>query len=280
MADTSPRNDQTASPAVTPESSIDEENFLVPRRTGLKEADGRRRRPRWRKDTPFGILAVSLIQLLVHALSTPRLSKRLRFEPDGRLQIWRFITYMFVHDDWYHVTLNVLIQTIFAVLPEKRQGRWRVLLLYFLGGFLGVLAASCVRPDIVIGASAGVYALLISHLSDIILNYSTVEYKVYRAGSIGVLVVFDVAYNVVHVYLKKEPVISWEAHFAGGAAGLLLGFVLYRSDDKEKSAVNRTLYWASFFIYIALVTCCVVLTVQIERCTDPNVIRFRYIYVC
>lgn len=76
---------------------------------------------------------------------------------------------MLVHDDWYHLMLNVVIQCIFAVLLEKRQGHLRVLILYFLGGFTGVLGAACVHPDLVIGASAGVYALLISNVSDIIL---------------------------------------------------------------------------------------------------------------
>nr|XP_023028435.1 inositol-3-phosphate synthase-like [Leptinotarsa decemlineata] len=77
---------------------------------------------------------------------------------------------MLVHDDWYHLMLNVVIQCIFAILLEKRQGHLRVVILYILGGITGVLGASCIHPDLVIGASAGVYALLISNIADIVLK--------------------------------------------------------------------------------------------------------------
>ncbi|KAJ8910386.1 hypothetical protein NQ315_017279, partial [Exocentrus adspersus] len=111
-----------------------------------------------------------------HIMSTSDMKKTFRFEPVRCFQIWRFVTYMLVHDDWYHLSLNVVIQCIFALLLEKRQGHLRILLLYLLGGVTGVLGASCFHPDLLIGASAGVYALLISNVADIILVlYTTLK---------------------------------------------------------------------------------------------------------
>ncbi|XP_072388673.1 protein rhomboid isoform X2 [Diabrotica undecimpunctata] len=159
------KNNYELSPATTPGSSIDEEKCLVPYQISPQF---RKKWIRW-ENTPFGILAISFIQLLIHIFATASLRKALRFEPDKRIELWRFFTYMLIHDGWYHFMLNIVIQCIFAVLLEKRQGHLRVLILYFLGGFTGVLGASCVHPDLVIGASAGVYALLISNIPDIIL---------------------------------------------------------------------------------------------------------------
>ncbi|XP_072388669.1 protein rhomboid isoform X1 [Diabrotica undecimpunctata] len=271
------KNNYELSPATTPGSSIDEEKCLVPYQISPQF---RKKWIRW-ENTPFGILAISFIQLLIHIFATASLRKALRFEPDKRIELWRFFTYMLIHDGWYHFMLNIVIQCIFAVLLEKRQGHLRVLILYFLGGFTGVLGASCVHPDLVIGASAGVYALLISNIPDIILNYTKVNYKIYRIVAIGILVLFDIVYNIVHIYTKKEPVISWEAHCVGGVAGLLLGFIIYKNGDKcQNLTVNRTLFWISVIFYAFIVIGFVIVTLQIKKCTPSNIIHFRYVYVC
>lgn len=114
-------------------------------------------------------------QILMHTFSTSQCRRLLRFESNKKYEVWRLITYMLVHDDWYHLMLNVLIQCIFASLLEKRQGHLRVLLLYILGGITAVLGASCFYPILVIGASAGVYALLISNNADIVLVRAFLE---------------------------------------------------------------------------------------------------------
>lgn len=61
------------------------------------------------------------------------------------------------------------MQLLFAYFLERRHGRLRILFLYVIAGITGVLGASCFQTDLVIGASAGVYALLISNLADILM---------------------------------------------------------------------------------------------------------------
>ncbi|KAJ8973856.1 hypothetical protein NQ317_000184 [Molorchus minor] len=265
------------SPATTPGSVLGEDKFLVPFYATPKK--------KWYDigNVPCAIVIVSVLQIVFHVFSTTGLTKALRFEPGKCNEIWRFVTYMLVHDDWYHLVLNVVIQCIFALPLERRQGHLRVLVLYLLGGVNGVLGASCVHPDLVIGASAGVYALLISNIADIVLNYGTVKYKIYAAVSIGILVLFDIIYDVVHVYSKKEPLISWEAHFVGGVAGLLLGLVLYKSNDEKsskRSKINRSLFWTGLILYFAMVISFMILMVQIKRCTPVDNIHVRYVYFC
>lgn len=56
-----------------------------------------------------------------------------------------------------------------------------------------------------------------------IQNYETINYKLYRSISICTLVLFDILYDIVHVCTKKEPQVSWQAHFFGGISGIFLG---------------------------------------------------------
>lgn len=52
---------------------------------------------------------------------------------------------------------------------EKYQGNARIAAVYLISGMLGALGAACVLPDLIVGASAGVYALLISHIAHVII---------------------------------------------------------------------------------------------------------------
>ena len=39
-----------------------------------------------------------------------RFQSPLIFNPDAKKEVWRFITYMFVHSGYFHIAFNVLIQ--------------------------------------------------------------------------------------------------------------------------------------------------------------------------
>ncbi|XP_044270822.1 protein rhomboid-like [Tribolium madens] len=233
----------------------------------------------WTKNAPFGVLSISVLEIIVYAASDETTQKLLRFEPNNLTEIWRFVTYMLLHEDCIHLGLNILMQVLFAFFLEARHGRARILALYVAGGVTGVLGAACFHPDLVIGASGGVYALLISHTADIFLNFATLSYKIHRGVCIAIIVVFDVVYNVIHASFRKEPLISWGAHMIGGLAGLFLGLVLFK---QEKGASTRrfVLFLVGLLLYVVLFITLVVITVQIKKCTPKDVIRKRYVYFC
>jgi hypothetical protein len=52
---------------------------------------------------------------------------------------------------------------------ETEQGSIRVLFIYFGGVLSGALGASIIEPTLMVGASAGVYCLLTSHISNIVI---------------------------------------------------------------------------------------------------------------
>ncbi|KAL1490860.1 hypothetical protein ABEB36_011545 [Hypothenemus hampei] len=232
---------------------------------------------------PIAIGGVSIFQILLHINATASFNRHLRFEPTKRLELWRYVTYMFVHDDWSHLVLNVFIQCVFATLLELNQGRLKILTIYILGGLNGVLGAACLHPDLIVGASAGGYALLSANMADLILNFETIPYKIYRTISICILILFDIIYDVTHVAVKQEPLVSWQAHFFGGLTGILLGFVVFNSEEYCK--LRRIYFWIGSIFYLMLLLCFIVLLVQIERCPQNDQHRTHsgrkyFIYLC
>lgn len=116
-------------------------------------------------------------QVLVYMLASESTSKLLRFEPILRHQAWRFVSYMLLHWSKTHLVLNVIIQFLLAIPLEVEQGGLRTVAIYLGGGIFGALGACLLQPQPMVGASAGVYALLISHLAHLYLvSFTTNNY--------------------------------------------------------------------------------------------------------
>ncbi len=90
-----------------------------------------------------------------------------------RKEAWRFVSYMFLHGSYEHITFNCLMQLLVGIPIEMSQLGWigslRVATLYLSGVLLGALGASISEPNkYMLGASAGVYALIAAHLGTLL----------------------------------------------------------------------------------------------------------------
>ena len=75
---------------------------------------------------------------------------------------------MLLHTDSVHLGLNVIIQCILGTPLEFEQGHLRTAAIYIGGGLGGSLGASVFdAQSLMVGASGGVYALLISQIANI-----------------------------------------------------------------------------------------------------------------
>lgn len=93
----------------------------------------------------------------------------LRYDPFERNEIWRFVTYMFVHSSILHLIGNVFMQIFLGVPLELVHSWWRVALVYLAGGLAGSMGHSLTGPIALVGASGGVYALIIAHIATVIM---------------------------------------------------------------------------------------------------------------
>lgn len=96
--------------------------------------------------------------------------------PDGvkRLQLWRFVTFQFLHGNFEHIVFNMFTLYMFGGLLEQYLGRRRFLAFYLICGvggavlymimsslgFFGASVQDVAKP--LVGASAGIFGLLIA----------------------------------------------------------------------------------------------------------------------
>lgn len=189
-------------------------------------------------------------QISVYYLSNERVRRVLVYDPHNRSEVWRFVTYMLLHTDSVHLGLNVIIQCILGTPLEFEQGHLRTAAIYIGGGLGGSLGASVFdAQSLMVGASGGVYALLISQIAniafvssithiiyiiflavmdvykdiiiDLLQNHGTMKYVAYRSLVVVVLAVADISYICYHIYIfnNERPRIGWAAHSAGALSG-------------------------------------------------------------
>lgn len=143
------------------------------------------RKPSFRIRPPYLMICISIIEITVHCLGDEATLRRwLVYDPRQRVQGWRFASYMLLHSNALHLALNVVIQLVLATPLEVEQGRIGVATIYLGGGVCGALGASLLQPSLyLVGASAGVYALLTSHLAHLYLVSERKSFAISKKGA-------------------------------------------------------------------------------------------------
>lgn len=90
---------------------------------------------------------------------------------------------------------------------------------------------------LVVGASAGAYSLLMSHIPHTVINKRTIRYRNVRIAGVLFLCACDLIHTVTHIFTNgnAEPKIGVWAHIFGAIGGLLLGTIFYTFIDPEDS---------------------------------------------
>ena len=200
---------------------------------------------------PIFILLVSISQIVLFCI--PESSKVSRdnplvYNPCRRYEVWRYITYIYVHNSVSHLVMNVLIQIMIGSLLELVHTIWRVPVVYFSGALAGCLLQSMVGGNkYVVGASGAVFALLGARIANIILNWkemgvmrdstmsltwheslkkimSSAPLQIFYCSALVVALVSSDIYSAV----TSSPNVSYAygAHYGGLGAGLLLGLLV------------------------------------------------------
>ncbi len=152
-------------------------------------------------------------------------------------QLWRVITFQFLHAGWMHIGINLMGLWFFGPMVERRLGRARFLTFYLLCGVggaagyvilwqLGLLSSSARMP--LIGASAGLFGVIAAAMAikpNQIINLAIppIDITVFRFGIVWLIL----AAFVVLLYGRYEDTnAGGEASHLGGAA---VGFLLIRN---------------------------------------------------
>ncbi|XP_037957432.1 rhomboid-related protein 2 [Teleopsis dalmanni] len=205
-------------------------------------ADLTEKRSSWR--IPWLIVNISLVQFTLFFVANESIKQRFMYIPRYRTQYWRHLSYMLLHTDHLHLLLNLCLQFLIGFCLESEQRRWKVAIIYAAGGVSGSLAISIFQPQFsLVGASAGIYALLMSHIPHLVKNFSHLPYRYFRLVALVILCLSDICFTSFHFLINRNasPHISLEAHIAGGITGLCLGFLIYRDGGPmTKSGYHST----------------------------------------
>ncbi|XP_071797441.1 rhomboid-related protein 3-like [Asterias amurensis] len=174
------------------------------------------------------------------------------FDPENKIQFWRFATYIFIHGGLEHLLFNIAVQVLLGVALEMVHGSRRIGSLYLSAVAAGSMGSSILdRTSFLCGASAGSYALLTAHLANVLLNFAEMKIGALRVGFILALVSLDFGLAVYRRYSGLKTATSFIAALMGIAIGLTIGLFIVRNYDQRLH--ERLTLWVITVIYIAFV---------------------------
>ncbi len=163
---------------------------------------------------------------------------------------WVFITYMFVHLQFFHLLSNMIILFFVGNMFESYLGSKKVLSTYLLGGIAGALlffVTQNIFPLLVdrgesalLGASAGVMALFVG-LAAYRPNLEVALFGVIRVR-LSILAVIYVLLDLVSV--TNQDGVAHFAHLGGAFWGYYMGTSLLKGKDVNawfETLITKTL---------------------------------------
>jgi len=151
---------------------------------------------------------------------------------DYRYEFWRILTYQFAHKSPSHVGINLLLIIILGVPLEGFHGHLRTGFIFNLGVCGGALLHVVCTPHAypLVGMSAGCYALMAMHLSDLLINWRQTRYRCPKTIFLALLLLPDLWLASTIVLFESGPGSrSLVAHVGGYLSGVLMGVVIGRN---------------------------------------------------
>ena len=107
------------------------------------------------------------------------------------MQVWRWVTPIFLHSGFNHIFMNLLFTLMFVSRLEYGLGRRVCIVIYFLSGVAGNLLGSLISSDETrsVGASGSIFGVIGATIGWILLNWSALNGNPSRNMSLIVLLV-------------------------------------------------------------------------------------------
>jgi membrane associated rhomboid family serine protease len=198
-------------------------------------------------------VVVWLVGLLVgyrQLLEPFALANLVRFEPGAPLvgvqvgEWYRTLTAAFLHQQIWHIGLNMFALWILGSMLEPVLGRWRFIALYVLSALGGSVVSLLGLPPggIAIGASGAVFGL-----------FGALFVVARRFGRDVTSVVFILAINAVISF--TVPTIDWRAHLGGLITGALVAFAFAHAPKSHRlgSSIAAVAVMAALIVGVAVV---------------------------
>lgn len=181
---------------------------------------------------------------------------------------WRLLIPIILHGGLLHLAFNLLFLWSFGTGLEAEFGHPRVIYIFIVSGFFGVICSSIFNPTLVsVGASGACYGLIGAAWAEFWLNFGF--YKKTKWVSWLVQLTFG---TVLNVALGLIPTLDNFAHLGGLFAGFFTGltvltlprydFLLEVKPDQCYQVFLRTV--GIFITLIVLIVCLIILYVGVD----------------
>ncbi len=143
-------------------------------------------------------------------------------------QPWQPLTYMFMHEGFFHILFNMFSVWMFGTYYEQQFGTKNFLRLYFISGVgAGLIYLFFIPFGGLLGASAGVFAILVS------FAYFWPNAEIYFLGIFPIrakyLILILMAFGILSSISQREgDNVAHFAHLMGAGIGFLYLQVVHR----------------------------------------------------
>lgn len=154
----------------------------------------------------------------------------------GYFAPWQLITYMFLHGDFMHLLLNMLILWMFGLELENIWGSKKFLLYYLMCGFAAAVANEIIAPLVTstgptLGASGAIYGILAAFA--FLFPNRPVYLYFFIPLKAKYLIILYMFFDLIGI-LSKGDGIAHVAHIGGAVAGLIYLWITTKRGAKMK----------------------------------------------
>lgn len=181
----------------------------------------------FKKTWSNGLALINILIFVVMFLSDPQLGTNTLIDfgakADFRIvdgQLFRLLTPMFLHANLAHIAFNSLALYIIGNQVERFFGAKKMLTIYFVSGLVGTMGSFISNDYVAVGASAGIFGLMATHLYLFLFNRD--GYRRYFGNDFLVLIGLNVVYGVINTSVDNA------AHLFGLIGGLMVCFLIFR----------------------------------------------------
>ena len=200
------------------------------------------------KSTPGTLILATVlviifgIEIATHRMGDESALLAMGALPDnGQLhgEYWRLITYAFLHFNWEHIILNVALLLWVGRIVERRLGTARFAFIYFVSLLLSGLTIFIKHVAVPsqgssLGASGGVFGLLAAALV-LVYRKDMADFSQDRSLRLGLW-----ACLLIGMGISFLPGVSLAGHLGGLIAGLILGHLITKKDERSWFRIARS----------------------------------------
>jgi membrane associated rhomboid family serine protease len=104
---------------------------------------------------------ICIIVFFLNFITQGFVNASLALNPDYVMQRpWTLLTHMFVHANFDHLFLNMLVLFFFGMELERRVGGTKFLEIYFLSGIVAALGQMMISSGFLVGASGALFGVM------------------------------------------------------------------------------------------------------------------------